>query len=190
MATIQIVFASGYGQTRKIAERIAARASERGFRVKLTDAKLSPEVRVDADAAVIGASIYAGRHIKPIPAVVGLNKERLRSMPSAFFSVSGSAGREADKGEAKKYVDEFVKATGWKPDLTATFGGALNYTQYGFFLRLIIKWMARSHGDPTDTSRDWELTDWKAVDEFATRFFDRIPAAARKPAAEQPSALL
>jgi menaquinone-dependent protoporphyrinogen oxidase len=41
------------------------------------------------------------------------------------------------------------------------------YSQYGFFLRWIMRMIARRNGEPTDTSRDHDYTDWAAVDRFA-----------------------
>jgi menaquinone-dependent protoporphyrinogen oxidase len=44
--------------------------------------------------------------------------------------------------------------------------GALTYSKYNFFIKLIMKTMARRAGGPTDTSRDYEFTDWAALDRF------------------------
>jgi menaquinone-dependent protoporphyrinogen oxidase len=49
------------------------------------------------------------------------------------------------------------------------------YTQYGPLLRWITKVMSKRRGGPTDTSRDHEFTDWKAVDRFAERLAKAVP---------------
>ena len=56
------------------------------------------------------------------------------------------------------------------------FGGALAYSRYGRFTRWIIRRIARSKNLGTDTSRDYEYTDWRAVDAFARHFI--APASA------------
>jgi menaquinone-dependent protoporphyrinogen oxidase len=67
-------------------------------------------------------------------------------------------------------MEQFLKATGWSPDLVTTVGGALSYTQYPPLMRWIMKRIARKEGGPTDTTRDHELTNWQHVDDFARRF--------------------
>jgi menaquinone-dependent protoporphyrinogen oxidase len=68
---------------------------------------------------------------------------------------------------AQAVVDAFLDQTQWRPALTALVAGALPYTRYGFWKRFLMKRIARSHGDPIDTSRDHELTDWRALEAFA-----------------------
>jgi hypothetical protein len=46
----------------------------------------------------------------------------------------------------------------------------LLYTRYGFFVRLVMRLISKMAGGDTDTSRDYEYTDWNAVAEFARRF--------------------
>jgi menaquinone-dependent protoporphyrinogen oxidase len=48
--------------------------------------------------------------------------------------------------------------------------GAFRYTEYDFFKRWAMKLIAREHGQPTDTSKDYELTDWSRLDAFCQRF--------------------
>ena len=92
--------------------------------------------------------------------------------PGAFFSVSGAAGspHEKDHTGVAKLVDKLIEQTRWQPAKTQSFGGAILYTQYGFFKRLMMKMIVKSAGGPTDTSRDYELTDWNAVTRFAQDF--------------------
>jgi menaquinone-dependent protoporphyrinogen oxidase len=51
--------------------------------------------------------------------------------------------------------------------------GALRYTQYGSFKRLIMKLLARQHGSDTGTTHDHEHTD--RID--LTRFVEELLAA-------------
>jgi len=52
--------------------------------------------------------------------------------------------------------------------------GALKYTQYDFFTRLLMKRIAKKEGRTTDTSRDYEYTDWNAVRQFVKEFVVRV----------------
>ncbi|MFC6726091.1 flavodoxin domain-containing protein, partial [Halobium palmae] len=94
----------------------------------------------------------------------------LNDRPTAFLSVSLSASDEATRAEAEGYVDEFLAETGWTPDATLAVAGAVPYTKYGFLKRLLMKRIVGKRGGDTDTSRDYEYTDWDAVDEFAAAF--------------------
>jgi menaquinone-dependent protoporphyrinogen oxidase len=69
-------------------------------------------------------------------------------------------------------MSEFTGALGWQPPLTASFAGALKYTQYSWLKRELMKHIAKKEGGATDTSQDHEYTDWNHVRDFAQRFFD------------------
>ena len=90
---------------------------------------------------------------------------------SAFFSVSLTAAEDSDEARevAAKLVNDFEEETGWKPQASVTMAGALQYREYDFFTRLVIRMIARHHGQSTDTSQDVDYTDWDAVSEFAGR---------------------
>ncbi len=65
------------------------------------------------------------------------------------------------------------RETGWTPAITRHVAGALRYTEYDYFKRLIMRRIARQQGGDTDTSRDHEYTDWDDL----TRFVDEFMAA-------------
>ena len=58
--------------------------------------------------------------------------------------------------------------------MTIQIAGALKYTEYDFFKRLIMKMISKREGRSTDTSRDYEYTDWNAVTKFVTDFADKV----------------
>ena len=64
---------------------------------------------------------------------------------------------------------------------TATLAGALQYREYDFFTRTLIRLMMKRGGHPTDTSRDYDYTDWEAVARFGHEFSGMLAqgAAAR-----------
>ena len=79
-------------------------------------------------------------------------------MPSAFFSVCLAVASDIpeEHKEAENITVELLKQTGWKPLMTKQIAGALKYTQYDFFKRLIMKMIAKKEGRTTDTSHDYE----------------------------------
>ena len=161
--TVLIVYSTTEGQTHLIAERMAAFASEAGWEARLTPVESAwrHSFYPSADAVIVAASIHVGKHSPDVVEFVAANRDRLESMPSAFVSVSLSA--DARKLIAEAYVADFLTQTGWAPAVTGTVAGALRYSQYGMFKRLIVKRVAGKEGLPTDVSRDYEFTNWEDV---------------------------
>ena len=126
----------------------------------------------DYDAVLVGASIHLGRPQKRIESFVRDHREALSTLPSGVFQVSLSAAvdDEPHRAEAMGYIDDLIEATGWHPDRVAVFGGALRYSEYGFITRSLMKAIARTATGDTDTSRDYEYTDWEEVRAFAAEF--------------------
>ncbi len=169
MKRVLVLFASTHGHTAKIAGRIGQALEQAGApaEVRGADAKvdLAPS---DYAAVVVGGSIHAGHHQRELVEWARRHATSLSAMPSAFFSVSLTAADDTDEARATagQYVDEFVETTGWTPGRTASFAGALQYLEYDFFTRLLIKLMMHRDGHPTDSSQDYDYTDWDAVDRF------------------------
>ena len=181
MARLLVAYSSRYGQAAKIAEHVAGLAGRRGHQVAVMDVASEPAGLYveDHDAVILGASIHVARHETAATRFVQRYGGFLARVPSAFYSVSlAASGRTPEDAKAAQdYVDAFLGATGWTPASTATFGGALPYSRYGFVVRLLMKRIARSHG--LDTDRDLELTDWQAVEAFTDRFLDGLVAHER-----------
>jgi menaquinone-dependent protoporphyrinogen oxidase len=64
------------------------------------------------------------------------------------------------------------------PARIVSVAGRLAYREYGFFIRWVMKRIAKKEGAPTDTSRDYELTNWEEVDALARDIARRIHARA------------
>ena len=180
-----IAYTTSYGQTAKIAGRIADLLIASGDAVTLVNAGNHPRDfhAGDFDGVIIGGSIIGGSHQ---PALVHFVREHcalLNAIPSAFFSVSGSAASPlaAERAKARQLVDIFLDRTGWHPALTETIGGAMAYTKYNPILRWFIKRAAKAAGGPTDTSRDHEMTDWSQVERFVRAFARTVPVRSATP---------
>ncbi|MFK7822031.1 MAG: flavodoxin domain-containing protein [Planctomycetaceae bacterium] len=178
MSRILIAYASKHGQTAKVAERLV-QILRSEHDVHLFDVGEFPTAVTVAefDAVIVGAPVYLGRH--PAEAVKFV-KDRialLRDMPTAFFSLSlSAAGTDQQKTDAEGCVNPFLQRTDWQPSMTKIFAGSVQYLEYGFFKRLLMKWqMKRAAGD-TDTSRNFEYTDWDDVEKFARGFSATLSA--------------
>jgi menaquinone-dependent protoporphyrinogen oxidase len=180
MADILMVYGTSYGQTEKIVKRMAERLTELGHRLSVWrgDALPTEQRLEDFDAVVVGGSVYFGRHQRHLEEFVRDHLAPLNGMPSAFVSVCGAlaAGWPHGPREARKYVQRFLARTGWRPEFTRSFAGAVTYTQYGRLIRWVMQRISRRTGRPTDTSRDWDFTDWRAVDDFAEKLHGFLKA--------------
>lgn len=178
MASFAIVYGTGEGQTAAVADRIVETLVERGHDATAVDAEaLQADFDVDAfDAVCVGASIHVGKHQPEVESFVRDNRMSLANRPTAFFqlSLSSAVDDETRRAEAAGYVDAFLEDTDWAPDRIALFGGALRYSKYGFLKRLLMKRIAAGATGDTDTSRDYEYTDWQEVESFAADFADFV----------------
>ena len=67
----------------------------------------------------------------------------------------------------RTWLHEHAAALNRMPSrIVESFAGALQYREYDFFTRLLIKLMMKHGGHPTDTSHDHDFTDWDAVERF------------------------
>ena len=167
MPRILVVYGSTYGQAERVAHRIAAVLSGAGHAVDIHRADRLPDTLwlASYDSFVVAASVLMGHHQKYVRDFVHRNATLLNELPSAFVSVCG-AGR-GDPQQAQSYIDTLLGETGWRPTVTTSFTGAVAYTRYGWWFRWYLKLISRRKGLPTDTSRDWDFTEWGEVDRFA-----------------------
>jgi menaquinone-dependent protoporphyrinogen oxidase len=177
MSRTLILYATTEGQTARIAERIARTLRNRGHAAETCpaqDATASLEAG-KYDGVIVGGSIHYGRHPAYLRSLVRLQRAALEARPGAFFSVSLSGGGPGAKPKAaRRYLEVFLRQTGWHPQQTATFAGALPFSKYGAFKRMLMVVFVGLSGGDTDASRDYEYTDWDAVERFAETFAQRL----------------
>jgi menaquinone-dependent protoporphyrinogen oxidase len=175
MARILIGYGTTEGQTARIAEYIAGVVQGKGHDVRAIDLKRSKDISLDGyDAVIVGGSIHMGKHAEYVGDFVRKNRAALDRIPSAFFSVSLAA--HGDMDNARAYVENFEKETGWRPTQVGYLSGALLYRQYGFFKRWMMTRIVRDKPGSLslDTSRDHEYTDWDEVKRFTEDFMKRL----------------
>ena len=180
MARILILFATIDGQTERIARRIGAVLNREGHAITFKgehEPGLTSALE-KSDAVVVGAGVRVGHHSKHLVKLVRDYGGSIAARPNAFFSVCLSAGGPGAKpAAASGYIDDFIRATGWRPAAIGSFAGALPYSRYNPFVRFMMKLIMGANGGETDTSSDYEYTDWAAVERFAEEFAHRLENA-------------
>jgi len=169
---VLIVYGTTEGQTRKIARFMEDVLKEAGHQVFIADAADEPPAPEEYDAILIGASIHIHKYQSAVTHYITSHVVTLNKMPAAFYSVCLAVASDMveEHREAQKITDDFLQQTGWKPLMNTQVAGALKYTQYDFFKRLLMKMIAKREGHITDTSKDYEYTDWNAVKKFVNDF--------------------
>lgn len=167
-----IVYGTTEGQTRKIARFMETVLHEAGHEVTIADASDEPPAPDHYDAVLIGGSIHMHNYQPAVQHYITRHVTVLNRMPGAFFSVclAVASGIEEEHCEAEKITHDFLAKTGWATAVSTQIAGALKYTEYNFFKRLIMKMIAKREGQATDTSRDYEYTDWNDVKKFVAWF--------------------
>lgn len=169
-----LLYGTTEGQTGKIAGFVADHLVQQGHQAQLvnaSDATRAVDPR-DFDAVIIAASLHAGRYQSAVNHFVRDHLAAIDARPNALLSVSlAAAGDDEEDVEGlQKCVADFAYETGWMPNGIHHVAGAFRYTSYDFLKRWAMKYIAYRKGGPTDTSRDYELTDWDDLTRFVDSF--------------------
>ena len=175
-ARILVLYATREGQTEKVASRIAQHLRDGDAEVVLANAADAPAVGGldlrDFDLLVFGASMHAGGLEQELTSYVNANAGPVSRYRRAFFLVLLSAAtrdpglREASLADAIAKMDEQLDVDFEDVEMIA---GALMYSKYPLPLRWLMRRLAKKAGGDTDTSRDYEYTDWEQVARYARR---------------------
>ena len=181
MPRVLILYGTSEGHTRAIARAIAEPLSRGGMVADVIRAGTLEPVLHDYDAIIVAASVHAGRYQKAVKQWVRSHAPEFGARPTAFVSVSLGVLQLPDPkvmADLDAIVKRFVDDTNWRPAVVKHVAGALLYTRYNIFTRWIMKRIAAKAGGETDTSHDYDYTDWADVRAFADEFRRRLTAAA------------
>ena len=163
-----VIYSSTDGHTKTICKRMIDFLKDKNVTklVSLNDAKklnLS-----EFNKIIIGASIRYGKHSKELYKFIELNRNILNEKESIFFSVNVVA-RKAEKStpDNNPYIKKFLTISNWRPKKIGVFAGRVDYPNYNFFDKYMIKLIMFITKGPTDISKSYEFTDWSKVEGFA-----------------------
>ena len=178
MSKVLIVYGSNYGQTEKISNFIGVELKVLGHSVDIFSSLKIPFSAdpIKYDAVMVGASVYRGRFQKSLRKWVKINAPSLSRRPTAFFSVCLGILQKEDvvKQEEIKTVKEFFFWSNWEPKTWTIFAGALSYTKYNWLIKQVMKLISKKAGRDTDSSHDYEFTNWQDVRNFTQEFSSEI----------------
>ena len=172
MSRILILYGTSDGHTAKIAHVLADTLRSCGSVVRVSDAAREHPHPGDFDGVIVAAPVRGGKYPKTVQRWVRSHADAVNPKPTAFVSAClGVLQRSPEVDRALRgIVDTFLADTGWRPTVVKPVAGALLYRHYNWFIRRVMKRIARKAGGDTDTSRDYEYTDWKELRAFAMGF--------------------
>ncbi|USD25827.1 flavodoxin domain-containing protein [Flagellimonas marinaquae] len=173
---VLIIYGTVEGQTRKIARFMEEVLQENGMQVTIANAVEEPPSPDSFDVVLIGSSIHINNYNTLIKNYVEQHIDILNKKPSVFFSVSMAIASniKEEHEEVAKVAQEFLEETHWNAKTIWHIAGALRYTQYNYFKKLIMRSIAKKEGGSVDTTKDHEYTDWNQVKEMTLNFINRL----------------
>ncbi|MDJ0612708.1 MAG: flavodoxin domain-containing protein [Rhizobiaceae bacterium] len=174
---ILILYSTIEGHTAKIAKKLADAFEDLDNEVFLS--VTSDPGYCDPgtfDATILCAPIHMGSYPGDFIDYIENWKSALSQVPNALVtsSLMIACADEDEQTEAKSYPTKLTKQTGWQPSQVYNVAGSLNYPEYGFFKRWLMKRAAQTENWPDQTDKEHDFTDWKALKTFAKQFADSL----------------
>jgi menaquinone-dependent protoporphyrinogen oxidase len=174
---VVVAYASRYGATRGIAERIAATLRQQGLEATVEPAQQAGDP-AGYDAAVIGSAAYYFHWMKPATKFVRRNSDSLASRPVWLFSsgplgfqARGNRGQDLCEVLEPKEIAEFRKTV--RPRGHRVFFGAMDSAKLGFLHRLIYKLPANRDNAMFPQG---DFRNWPDIDAWATTIAQTLKA--------------
>jgi len=172
MTRILVAYATTDGHTAKIAGAVAETLRAHGATVDLHQIGRTHRLPDSYDGVIVAAPVRGGTYLKPVRRWVRAHAAALNARPTAFVSAClGILQHDAAVDRTLRTImGRFLAETGWQPVVTRHVAGALPYTRYNWFIRRVMKRIAAKAGGDTDTTRDYEYTDWQDLRAFTEQF--------------------
>jgi menaquinone-dependent protoporphyrinogen oxidase len=165
MSKILVAYASKYGSTKEVAEKIGAALRDRGDNVDVRP--VNDETSLDDyDKIIFGAALYAGNISKPARKFLDRNQAVLEQKPVAFFVLGPINRDEKDMTGAEEQLEKVLEKYPWlKPAQTQVFVGKFNPDMLKWPISLVTKVKGTPlYGETLRDERDWDaITAWTAA---------------------------
>ena len=163
-----IIYSTTDGQTKKICEVIRENFNNKEF-VEILPLEDAFHLNINNyDQIILGASIRYGNYKSNLFKFIKYNIKILETKKNAFFSVNVVARKnEKNTPDTNPYIKKFLKKTNWRPKKIEVFAGKVDYPNYNFFNKLVIRLIMFITKGPTDIGHSYEFTDWAKVKKFS-----------------------
>jgi menaquinone-dependent protoporphyrinogen oxidase len=156
--SVLVAYATRYGATRGVAERIAARLREAGHRVEVRQAGQAQDLG-STDAVVLGSGVFDGRWLPDLDGFIDRNADALRERPVWLFSVATFGDRKPLAGPLMRRepanIGDLTAAI--RPRGYRVFAGVIERGHWPLPARLLYHAFGGRLGD----HRDWaDIDGW------------------------------
>ena len=169
---ILIIFGTGEGHTRKIADFCSDHLKDAGHNTEIrnSDRRMADLDISEFDAVILASSVHQKRHRESLENYAVAHRKSLEKIPCLLLSVSLAIAFENGEIEANNYVQGFIENTGFEPNSVVLVAGALRFDQYSYYMSQIVEHVVlEGHGE---IKKDREFTDWELlasqIDSFTT----------------------
>lgn len=173
MLPMLVLYGTTDGQTARIARFVAEELRSAGSDVDLVEAHSSrtPDPKAYAGVIVL-ASVHVRSYQRSVRRWVSANAAALGDRPTAFLSVCLAVLQtdEKTRRDLAGILERFISRTCWQPTFSRHIAGALRYTHYNWIKKWVMRGIAAKTGGGTDTTRDYEYTDWDDLRGIVRRF--------------------
>jgi menaquinone-dependent protoporphyrinogen oxidase len=172
MTRILVVYVTTDGHTAKVAGAIADALRAHGAVADVHQIGRTHCLPDGYHGVIVAAPVRGGKYQKSVRRWVHAHAAVLNARTTAFVSVClGILQHDAEVDRTlKTIIRRFLEETGWQPLVTKPVAGALPYTRYNWFIRWMMRRIVAKAAGDTDTSRDYEYTDWGDLRKFAEQF--------------------
>ncbi len=153
--TILVVYATRYGSTREVAEKIVTMLMESGLKADVQPAR---QVRPMGEyrAVILGAPLYIGHWLKDAHRFLTRNQQVLTRLPVAIFTL-GPTRPDEDTSAVRPQMDAELGKYPWlKPIAIELFGGKYDPAKLRFPDNVLTILPASPlYHAPASDARDW-----------------------------------
>ena len=181
---VLVAYYSHAGHTARIARTIMETIVAEGHGCDMVDMMEGVREGVDwakYDIVIVGSPIVYGVYNKIVWEFCSMYKNEIESRPNSFFNVTVVA-RSPEKAtpEGNRYLQKFVKRSAWKPRDLKCFAGKVDYPNWNFFERMMIRIIMKITDGPTDSSVAIRLAVRPDADRLTRRFDCNSRSAANR----------
>ncbi len=167
--SVLVTYATRYGSTQEVAEKVAATLRASGLAVDVQPAK---QVRSLAGyrAVVLGAPLYIGSWLKDVQRFLTQHHAALEKLPVAIFTLGPVRVGEKPEEVRVQMERELARYPWLKPVAVEMFGGKYDPAAMRFPDTLL----AIIPGSPLYKSLATDLRDWEAIRAWANSIADMV----------------
>lgn len=178
--SVLIAFATRYGSTKEIAEKIGQILIQSGFEVDVLPCKKVEKIE-SYHFIVIGTPYYIGSMLKESKNFLIKNQDILSRKQVAFFALGPIGDTEKELTDTQNQLENELKQYPWfKPISTVMFGGKYDPDKLRFLDKLLTKPPASPlHNLAANDARNWDDINSWAKNLSSTLLSAEIPSVDR-----------